>query len=99
MKMKVIFIFANPIKRCLLETPMKPQRDELPSDRTAVPAGDCRCLCGSLLARVVAGGVELKCRRCKRTLLVPLEPAMATEVARAPAAVRPIETLPVRRTG
>ena len=32
---------------------------------------DCRCLCGSLLARVVAGGVELKCRRCKRTILFP----------------------------
>lgn len=32
--------------------------------------GDCRCECGSLLARVVAGGIELKCRRCKRVLLV-----------------------------
>jgi len=34
---------------------------------------DCRCLCGSLLARLVPGGVELRCRRCKRTLLVPIE--------------------------
>ena len=33
---------------------------------------DCRCLCGSLLARVVDGGVELKCRRCKRTVFVPV---------------------------
>ncbi|NNL65980.1 MAG: hypothetical protein HKP30_07055 [Myxococcales bacterium] len=33
--------------------------------------GDCRCRCGSLVARVVAGGVEIKCRRCKRNLLVP----------------------------
>jgi hypothetical protein len=33
---------------------------------------DCRCLCGNLLARVVGDRVELKCRRCKRTLLVPL---------------------------
>jgi phage FluMu protein Com len=33
---------------------------------------DCRCLCGSLLARVVDGGVELKCRRCKRTVFVPM---------------------------
>lgn len=32
-----------------------------------------RCLCGSLLARLVEGGVELKCKRCKRTVLVPLE--------------------------
>jgi hypothetical protein len=39
------------------------------------PSGDCRCPCGSLLARLVAEGVELKCRRCKRTLVVPLPPA------------------------
>jgi hypothetical protein len=38
-------------------------------------AGDCRCLCGSLLARWVEGGVEVKCRRCKRTVYVPLAPA------------------------
>ncbi len=31
-----------------------------------------RCVCGSLLARLVTGAVELKCRRCKRTVLVPL---------------------------
>jgi hypothetical protein len=36
------------------------------------PASDCRCLCGNLLARVVGDRVELKCRRCKRTVLVPL---------------------------
>lgn len=33
---------------------------------------ELRCLCGSLLARLVAGGVELKCRRCKRTIVIPL---------------------------
>ena len=33
---------------------------------------ECRCLCGSLLARLVEGGVELKCRRCKRAHVVPL---------------------------
>lgn len=32
---------------------------------------DCRCLCGGLLARLVSEGVELKCRRCKRTLVIP----------------------------
>ena len=32
-----------------------------------------RCLCGSMLARLVPGGVELKCRRCKRQVIVPLE--------------------------
>jgi hypothetical protein len=34
--------------------------------------GEVRCLCGSLLARLVPDGVELKCRRCKRTAIVPL---------------------------
>jgi hypothetical protein len=32
-----------------------------------------RCCCGSLLARLVPDGVELKCRRCKRHLVIPLE--------------------------
>lgn len=36
------------------------------------PTGDqCRCACGSLLARLRADGIELKCRRCKRIMLVP----------------------------
>jgi hypothetical protein len=44
------------------------------SDRADThPEGDdCRCLCGSLLARVVGDRVELKCRRCERTLSIPL---------------------------
>ncbi len=32
-----------------------------------------RCVCGSLMARYVAGGVELKCRRCKRTVVIPIQ--------------------------
>jgi hypothetical protein len=35
---------------------------------------ECRCLCGSLVARRVPQGVELKCRRCKRNIVLPLEP-------------------------
>jgi hypothetical protein len=34
---------------------------------------DLRCACGSLLARRLGDAVELKCRRCKRTVLVPFE--------------------------
>lgn len=30
-----------------------------------------RCTCGSLLARLVASGVELECRRCKRIVVLP----------------------------
>jgi hypothetical protein len=29
-------------------------------------------LCGSLVARRVPEGVEVKCRRCKRTVVLPL---------------------------
>jgi hypothetical protein len=35
-------------------------------------SSECRCLCGSLVARRVPDGVELKCRRCKRTIVLPL---------------------------
>ncbi len=38
----------------------------------AVTTGEVRCGCGSLLARVSAAGVELKCRRCRRFMLVSL---------------------------
>jgi hypothetical protein len=41
--------------------------------KACTPWADCRCLCGCLMARIVADGVELKCRRCKRTMLVPLQ--------------------------
>lgn len=51
--------------------------------QVVVPACDCapaessvRCACGSLLARYVGGQVELKCRRCKRTVLIAIEPAL-----------------------
>ncbi len=43
-----------------------------PADPCADHDHDCRCLCGSLLARLVEGAVELKCRRCKRTMRLPL---------------------------
>ena len=32
-----------------------------------------RCECGSLLARLTARGVEIKCRRCKRIILIPFD--------------------------
>lgn len=33
---------------------------------------ELRCVCGALMARYVPGGVELKCRRCKRVVFVPV---------------------------
>jgi hypothetical protein len=32
--------------------------------------GDCRCSCGRLLARLTREGLEVKCRRCRRVLLI-----------------------------
>jgi hypothetical protein len=36
------------------------------------PAGDIRCGCGALVARLLRGGVELKCRRCRRRLVLTI---------------------------
>jgi phage FluMu protein Com len=33
---------------------------------------ELRCECGCLLARLVANGLELKCRRCRRIIVIPL---------------------------
>jgi hypothetical protein len=35
-------------------------------------AADLRCTCGSLMARQTTTGIELKCRRCKRIVVLPL---------------------------
>jgi len=50
-----------------------------PETSPSPSAGDCRCVCGRLAARVVPGGIELKCRRCKRALLVALPRGRAHE--------------------
>ena len=41
-------------------------------DRRRHPS-ECRCLCGSLIARRVPGGVELKCRRCKLNIVLAFD--------------------------
>ena len=33
--------------------------------------GETRCKCGQLIAKVVGGGLELKCKRCKRIVIIP----------------------------
>lgn len=42
---------------------------------------ELRCDCGSLMARVTAHGIELKCRRCKRVLVVDAEAMQGRWVA------------------
>jgi hypothetical protein len=51
----------------------RPAAEQPGADRACLEhdAVSLRCLCGSLLARYVAGGIELKCRRCKRAVIVP----------------------------
>ena len=41
---------------------------------------EVRCGCGALLARIVPGGVEIKCKRCKRIAIVPLTEQLEAEV-------------------
>lgn len=48
------------------------QKDQGEARREEGPTA-LRCCCGSLLARLVPDGVELKCRRCKRQIIIPLE--------------------------
>jgi phage FluMu protein Com len=39
-----------------------------------------RCLCGSLLANVKKNGIELKCRKCKRVVMIPMSEEAALRV-------------------
>jgi hypothetical protein len=34
---------------------------------------DIRCGCGRLLARRLSGRIEIKCRRCERTITIDLD--------------------------
>lgn len=38
-------------------------------DRIGLPE-QCRCECGNLLAKMAQEGIEVKCRRCKRIVLI-----------------------------
>jgi len=57
---------------------MKPRDPNAPrSTKPAVPvvkmtpvSDQCRCACGSMLARVVRQGLELKCRKCKSLVII-----------------------------
>lgn len=34
-------------------------------------SGEARCECGQLIAKLRGNGIELKCKRCKRIVLIP----------------------------
>jgi phage FluMu protein Com len=44
-----------------------------PTSPTYHPAdcGETRCECGQLIAKVREQGLELKCKRCKRIVVIP----------------------------
>jgi len=76
----------------LSRSPSQPRPRVLPAPAARAPGscegaggepGACRCACGSLLARLAEAGVELKCRRCKRTVLLPWPRAGRWEPLRA----------------
>jgi phage FluMu protein Com len=53
---------------------MKQEHEQHPT------AKSIRCQCGNLLARLVPAGIEIKCRRCKRQIVIPLSsPEMAKD--------------------
>jgi len=49
-----------------------PEQSEPKTVSATKDGATLRCHCGSLLARLVPDGVEIKCRRCKRRVVIPL---------------------------
>lgn len=56
-----------------------------PREPAASPDGECRCTCKKLLARATDRGVEIKCGRCERLMLVTWPDGAVIELA-SPAA-------------
>ena len=44
---------------------------ETSPDSHAAGCGETRCECGQLVAKVRGEGLELKCKRCKRIVVIP----------------------------
>jgi phage FluMu protein Com len=45
--------------------------DTKPQAAHPADSGETRCECGQLIAKVRGKGIELKCKRCKRIVLIP----------------------------
>ena len=41
---------------------------------------EARCECGQLVAKLGVGGIELKCKRCKRLISIPFSSLSNSEV-------------------
>lgn len=55
---------------------------------------EARCECGQLVAKLGVNGVELKCKRCKRLILIPFSTLSHSEVAIQLCATSPPITTP-----
>jgi phage FluMu protein Com len=54
------------------KTQNKPDQPKGSAAPLAIPySPEARCHCGQLVAKVSDNGIELKCKRCKRLILLP----------------------------
>lgn len=42
-----------------------------PETTSRTDSSEARCECGQLIAKMRGDGIELKCKRCKRIVLIP----------------------------
>lgn len=58
----------------------KPEWDFNMAHLSTEPQRETRCECGQLVAKLLPQGVELKCKRCKRLVLIPYSQVDDTHV-------------------
>lgn len=51
------------------------------SNRVVRCSEDIRCHCGQLMARIVEAGLELKCKRCRRLVIIPFTDIQGWELS------------------
>jgi len=56
-----------------------------PSSETLVESSETRCECGQLIAKVRGQRLELKCKRCKRIVVIPFSAIEGWSTVQSPA--------------
>lgn len=56
-----------------------------PSSESTVEASETRCECGQLIAKVRDQRLELKCKRCKRIVIIPFSSIEGWSTVQSPA--------------
>ena len=57
----------------------------LSSPETPIEASETRCECGQLIAKVRGQSLELKCKRCKRIVVIPFSAIEGWSTVQSPA--------------